>query len=1775
MKTWLLLLFISLIYSQTIELPAQDDTCKFYSYPTTSIYLNPISSSKDTVCAAKGEKTCCSPDYLDSIKNGTDTINSTVSLFFDTITENCSAAMSTLFCAPCKKDSYVWSEKLGNLYKLNLCSKYCDYLYNSCADSTTTMTRTAVSSLYSSSRGFCSAFLVGSDVYVNVRPDSDHSCYNPLAPQCSGNDLVYYYTECVNNRRELHYDWQVDSECSGGIELPTSVSNLVCPISCGSGMYLPLGTENCKQCKAGTFSLGGGYRVHEWNEWPNRGLIFTSYCQYYENSSLLPAESCSGWSLNGTFIESNIKRRSNVKSVLYLPVELKHNGTVSFTCEIDSENGYDKLYFEVDGASQWIPNSIEEKTYTFGLTSGFHVLRWIYSKDISIDQGLDRAIIYSIEVLSMAEHSDFCTPCAPGTVSGVGSTSCTECPYDTFSNSDDLSSCQTCPTNEYALPGSGSCTLRDPCTADDMQHFYLPCSSEQTRTRYWRWVEPKICLETNVSLPDPELGLPCAPCNPGEYRLGAECVSCETGYYSDGSECKICPAGSAAPKQLAIHNWDQLETNMTTHCVGECGSSGWRLRSTYIDSGVDHGAHADVMLTVEVDITDSPGEVFFEYALNCQGWCYLEFYDNGKYVTSEWYNPSSPGLRNVTFGPYIVQSLGIHNFTWGFRKFHSTRNQDQAIIYKIEIDGVREGGSGKCEVCPPGRYSDRPSSSCTPCPNGMYSDSNATGCLPCPENTYADGLGTATCKACPPGTTTSSGSSECSINNCQYTPPNSEDVYDFSGLSREVEDVWKLEETGSTGGLHLFYFNPCNRMAFPQNSTTCRDSNGAQMLTYACQYLADPRFNYSVDLGHVQGYLPYKGPEKGAIITFTEGTPSCGDAIAGLQDVPRRMNITLICDPSEGTGKPQPEGTTIERWNPYPDVCGYSIKWRSIYGCPLCTENDYHSLKQSCQGGQQWISYEWNENPKSCHGGVRLPAPYKIACNETVSCGIGTYLNGDDKCEPCQGNTYSLGNAEIFNTQGESIAPLNTTCEGEGCEGWSSVDRAFESGSGKSKLQLDKNFRSVGGSYIEFEYYYTGQGTDFVFMVDYETVLVVNTYSSGYKKYNYPVSVGTHRFQWMYTSHRQNFTDQRENFVRIRNIVTRGSILATAQCKQCPDGFVTDGDKGGCHECPPNTYAVGDLCDPCENNKYRLLGQGSQCSPKIQCTDNQFLETFPNIQNNYCGKTDTKPITSVYVVYEPNVCANNPPSGKTYSNCIDCPSGLYYDSASSSCKACSEGKYLTRSGCVDVSTGYTAVPTARLFTPNDPRRSLDDYNGVVCGIETKCFGSCSSDGWHVHGSALHSGLHFGEVESVFIMNVTTDPKWHTTPVVSFKLKMEDTTFLSSKRAETPKAGVEFYIDNVIQVVPFNLQTNVETSFTFQIAGVNGGNHTLKWIYTQPFDLVVPHYVLLSDVSITGALNGAAEVQTECPPGTYFSSPRCVPCPAGKFSNTSQSLQCSNCPGNSVSSSGSTRCYKCGRGTTSTNNKCYTDCIFENTYDLTSLKNSAFSIVPNSGNSSNYLTFQLSPCDTFIPSNCRDAACQQQSAYVFGEFTDDLPKAIPRSLGAYISYQPKEVIDVNTSSTASVNTFDLTYTDGVNTPNGCSQVNTTISFYCAPREGKGVPEVSKVDDKCNPHFVWKSLYACPMCTSDDLIKEPGVCKNGNREILYKYKRACYGALPSLTAESCEDVEIGFNTAVIAVSVAGTLLLIGAGVAFYFWYTKRQMEIKYEILRNESNMDEDAL
>lgn len=68
-------------------------------------------------------------------------------------------------------------------------------------------------------------------------------------------------------------------------------------------------------------------------------------------------------------------------------------------------------------------------------------------------------------------------------------------------------------------------------------------------------------------------------------------------------------------------------------------------------------------------------------------------------------------------------------------------------------------------------------------------------------------------------------------------------------------------------------------------------------------------------------------------------------------------------------------------------------------------------------------------------------------------------------------------------------------------------------------------------------------------------------------------------------------------------------------------------------------------------------------------------------------------------------------------------------------------------------------------------------------------------------------------------------------------------------------------------------------------------------------------------------------------------------------------------------------------------------------------------------------------------------------------------------------------------------------------------NSDLTFICDPSAGLGTLQGSSIVESppCHYNFVWRSLYACPICTTDDYTFYYTLCgSNGKRNKIYYWK-----------------------------------------------------------------------
>eukprot|EP01128_Nolandella_sp_AFSM9_P004865 TRINITY_DN2279_c0_g1_i1.p1 TRINITY_DN2279_c0_g1~~TRINITY_DN2279_c0_g1_i1.p1 ORF type:complete len:1592 (+),score=182.77 TRINITY_DN2279_c0_g1_i1:702-4778(+) len=1337
-----------------------------------------------------------------------------------------------------------------------------------------------------------------------------------------------------------------------------------------------------------------------------------------------------------------------------------------------------------------------------------------------------------------------------GSTSLAHASSCVDCPLNTHTTGHGEAECVACAVSEFALPGDRDCSPRLPCTIEDMQQHFTQCTTEHTRQEYYTWVEPLICDPTALPLPE-VTEVECAPCNAGHFRRGEECLLCPTGEASElGTEhaCTPCDAGTFAPKALDLDRWDEWLYGITTSCTGECGTPGWRLHGDYVDSGINHRSHATVDLQIPVEIVTAPhGEMRFDFEFECLGICHLEVLVNGDdvfYKFQAFDNDGSPEVHNDNV---VDIPVGQTNITFVFSKYHH-HPQDRVKLHNLRIEGVLEGGATECIECPPGSASGAAKSEqCVTCAPGQYASGfKNLQCDNCPPNTHSAVAESSECIPCGHGTETPEGSSICSIGECQYHAPGSIDRYDLSPLQRP--EMWGPVNEND---VHFYYVDPCQR----SGDTECLNLNGEPLHAYACQYVV--AYGHDVSLGDTLGYYPLDlSGEEGVILALTGGTPAC------YPQVPRALNLTMICDPQAGVGFPSAHPTADGDVHADEAACTYALEWRSMYACPLCRDDHYEALLGPCVDGLQSVRYEWATNPRRCHSGVALPAATTQSCSSTQSCGPGTHLTPEDTCETCEVGLYSLGNHERYADGSESLGRLtfNGTCS----DCWYiDVDGAYVStGDQKGSLFLETTFLSVDSA-IEFQYqvFSAGEST-FTFYIDDMPTLVADTTTLGWAAFATRVTPLTHVFRWEFVAGAEQAASLRAASVRLKVIETTGTVAAVAACALCPAGRAPSPDRGDCVQCPLNMESLAGLCEGCSPTDYALPGDLA-CSPRLPCGEEDWISVIPALASSRCD-ADHSEVPSYDISFgavAPQICTGSPPATVASTDCIPCPYGTVL--VAGLCSPCPPGQYFdaTSTSCASVTEGHTSPPTASFF------RRGDVLSGLPAQVTTSCFGpGCYTDGFHLQADgSLSTGYLARDVTAVVSLDVAVlFTPGAALPRVSFELE----------RAAAPACSLELYLNDILSPLPSQKPTTATTTteaFTFDISPLSESiSHTLtpplmQFVVTCGAS-VVPSPVTISNLEITGASAYGGIEQVPCPAGSAVVEGECVTCPPGAYSSVDTSGTCVSCPAGSVAGRGSKECTPClsAEVPAASGNICLPrGCLFQDGLTRFNLTLTP-AILALTDKTQLFLSF-CSPLSLAAHAETAAEAVELE-APVFGLIQPlkghsaelSLPIGGPNYTVTYSSAGPQ-----------------IFFPSTVPLP-GCpeSQTGLDLALVCQlPEEGTSRLLLLSEPDACVLKVVWRDAAACSICQDTQYESEYTACSGGQQKLIHSRLPGARCNLPLLESEfrACNSIEVdeflggGISIGVLVVVVAIT------GLAIFFWKRKRDVEAKYEVLTNEVPLD----
>ncbi|XP_043932063.1 endosome/lysosome-associated apoptosis and autophagy regulator 1 [Protopterus annectens] len=782
--------------------------------------------------------------------------------------------------------------------------------------------------------------------------------------------------------------------------------------------------QMCKQCATGTYSLGTGVRIDEWDELPP-GFANMATNLVSEDMNFDSVENCtmSKWVPMGDYIASN---RDECTATLVYAVSLKQSGTVSFEYFYPDPNIYFEFYIQNDQCqaadvdSRWMKVTENEwQTNSVQLNRGNNVLYW-KTTAFSVKAKLPKPVLLRNIMITGVAYTSECFPCNPGTyASNPGTSVCSICPRNTFT-SKGATGCQECSKEQYSEKrifrkmASSSCYIK-----------IKPCNTDGQTQRMYKWTEPKICSEDTegaVKLPASGTKTPCPPCNPGYFQINSSvCEPCPYGSYSNGSVCTKCPAGTEPILGLEYKWWNVLPSDMETSILNVEKdeyekTGGWVVAEDHIFSGAGSSDRDYIILTLNIAGFRPPqsitqvsenreiGQLSFVFEMLCTEACELYFMvgmdGRSGGVVESWV-----GQQDKQPYHYIIQRNSSVSFTWAFQRTsqHGTERRfsgDIAKIYSVNVTNVMDGVSSYCLPCALG--SSDSSSLCTSCPPGNYIDKASSSCFECPVNTYLEShrpYGKQACVSCGPGTKSNQVHSLC-YNDCKfiYKHDNRTFRYDFSALKNATS--YSSAASFTPKGLKYyreFQIGLCGNKG--TKLATCIDNvtdiriSGADSKTvtsFICQAtivssevmgyktvvssqpvsLADQLLGVSIqtvlnNITSPEKIFPRGNNVLRDVIFFYRSTETTQVCSTG-----RATTIRMRCDPLKvGSGvisapSKCPEGTC--------DGCTFHFLWESAEACPLCTEMDFHEIASACIHGIQKTTYVWQQ-PKLCKDGITLP----------------------------------------------------------------------------------------------------------------------------------------------------------------------------------------------------------------------------------------------------------------------------------------------------------------------------------------------------------------------------------------------------------------------------------------------------------------------------------------------------------------------------------------------------------------------------------------------------------------------------------------------------------------------------------------------------------------------------------------------------------------------------------------------------------------------------------
>uniref|UniRef100_A0A674EK25 Endosome-lysosome associated apoptosis and autophagy regulator 1 n=1 Tax=Salmo trutta TaxID=8032 RepID=A0A674EK25_SALTR len=816
--------------------------------------------------------------------------------------------------------------------------------------------------------------------------------------------------------------------------------------------------------------------------------------------------------------------------------------------------------------------------------------------------------------------------------------------------------------------------------------------------------------------------------------------------------------------------------------------------------------------------------------------------------------------------------------------------------------------------------------------------------------------------------------------------------------------------------------------------------------------------------------------------------------------------------------------------------------------CHTYSKSDYHFEYTDCDVlGSRWRVAVPNK-PDTCTG---LPDPVKgTQC--TFSCSEGEFLDmGSQECQKCSGGTYSLGTGVAFDEwdsmpagfishgMNMNIADIYTNCSNstwipKGDYIASNIDECT------STLSYAVSLKKAGT--VSFEYFYPDNTIFFEFYVQNDQCEStdsegrwMSTSEKDWTPHNLKLNRGNNVLYWRTTSFA--LVGSAVKPVLLRNIAISG-VAYTSECFHCKPGtYSAKPGSAHCTPCPADSYSNkgATVCQQCEVDKYAEAGSGS-CKQRPACTTSDYFYTHTPCDSK--GQTQL-----MYKWIEPKICSEivegavdnstggavKLPASGQMETCPPCNPGFSVTNTSG-CEPCPHGSYSNGTVCAECPVG------------TEP----------VVGFEYKW--------WNKMPDNMRSSVYSREY------------RWEVGSQVFF-------LFFSQGYSERTNDMVEHWSGTTRkQSYSYLVKSNSTVSFTW------GFQRTQAYSEVRQYS---GDFAKMYTVQITNVVGGVASQCRHCALGSGSAS-ECVPCPPGHYMVNGTGV-CKSCPPNTFiradQTVGEAACIHCGPNTHS--NKAHSACVSDCRLDLQSTGGGEvlqYDFTPLA----NITSFQSSPRFTskglryfhqFRVGLCGEEG--REVAVCVDNVTESRKEVrgyacqstvVPSEVRgqSVVSSQPFTIGDTLIGKRSSFTPWRIPLK--YETTQACKKGRTTtIRLRCDPTvTGKDqITLPGKCSegtcDGCSFHFLWRSPYACPLCTESHYREIVSACIQGIQRTTYVWQQPlqCTGgvSLPAQTVSACVTLDFWLKVGVSTGTVAAVLLI---SISCYFWKRTRKLEYKYSKL-----------